>query len=95
MREKGYKPMWSSTQSKREAEEAVARERRETHGIGGGLPLLEQAMIHTDGDWEQIPLDDALGLVAKGLAYEMRPDECKHYDDGLRSFHRFGDCNNR
>ena len=55
---------------------------------------MEQAMISHlgDGDWEQISLEEAKGLVAEKKAY--RCETCddpgpggEPYDDGLPSFH--------
>ena len=48
----------------------------------------EKAVIGADGDWEEVPLADALARVEAGELYECAICEMDgQYDDGLRTFH--------
>ena len=47
---------------------------------------MEKAMLHTDGDWEELPLTECLALVSRGKAREATGESVSHYDDNLRTF---------
>jgi len=56
------------------------------HPLSDGV--REMAMLGSNGDWEEIPLSEALTGLADGTLYECSEcNTCGRYDDGLRSFH--------
>lgn len=46
------------------------------------------AMLHDEGEWEQVFLKQALAMVERGEARELTGKAVSHYDDGMRTFDR-------
>lgn len=44
------------------------------------------AMLHDEGDWQEISVAEAEAMVHRGEARELTGKAIAHYDDGMRTF---------